>query len=265
MSLARLLAVLALAVTLAGCPTGPVAMPPVMPTAAELLAQLLARQQQVRTLKAEAKVEFWDNRQGDRLKARMSMWVTREGRLRFDIDSQLGPLSSVAVANGVFQLLDVRADKYFTGEAVPCNVEQIIHIALSPEDAAAALLGDAPVYPHDRTQVAWNGTDRRWVLTLELTDGAAEVLEFTDRDHYLARAELRRDGKRLWWLEHSSWTTQRGITLPGRSRFQQGDKQDQDVDVKMKSQEVNATPPDAAWVIAAPTGMVQQELRCAPH
>ena len=50
--------------------------------------------------------------------------------------------------------------------------------------------------------------------------------------------------------------------MPERSRFQQGDKADQDVILKFTSQDVNVEPPPEAWVIEAPNGLMQQELRC---
>src|SRR5262249_5180236 len=115
-------------------------MPATVPTAQQLLADIAAHQRQARTLKAQAKVEFWDNLQGDRLKATLLMWATRDGRLRLDVDSQLGTLSSLAVSGGTFQLLDVRNDRYFTGEAAPCTLERVIHIAIHPPVIAAALL-----------------------------------------------------------------------------------------------------------------------------
>src|SRR5262245_52520464 len=110
----RFLGMILPSLTLLGCPSGPAQMPANVPTAEALLAKLEARQKQVRTVRAEAKVEFWDNVQNDRIKGKLLMWIVRDGRLRIDVDSQLGPLSSLAVTGPTFQLLDVRADKYFT-------------------------------------------------------------------------------------------------------------------------------------------------------
>ncbi|HJZ87751.1 MAG TPA: DUF4292 domain-containing protein [Polyangia bacterium] len=243
--------------------SGPAKMPPRVPTAEELLVVIRAHQQHARTLRADARVEFWDNTQGDRLKGRISMWVMRDGHLRIEFNTQVGMLAALAVTRDGFQLLDVKNDKYFTGQAAPCNVERIIHVALPPEQIAHAMLGDAPLLPHESARVSWNGDAKRWVLTLALAGGGSEVIELSEPYRHLERAELRDPGgKRRWWLEHDDFVTIKGIAMPERSRFQQGDKADQDVILKIKSQDVNLDPPPEAWVIEAPSGLVQQELLC---
>ena len=252
-----------LLVSLVSACHGVTQMPPKVPTANELLADVQAHQQQARTRKAQAKVEFWDNTKGDRLRGNLSMWVTRDGRLRIDVDSQVGLLSALAVNGDNFQLLDVKNDKYFTGQAAPCNVERVLHVALPPAQVAAALLGDAPLFPHEGAEVSWNGKDARWVLTLKLAGGNKQTVELSDRQRNVERSELTdQRGKKIWWLEHEDWKTVKGVAMPERSRFQQGDKADQDVILKFTSQDVNVEPPAEAWVIEAPNGLMQQELRC---
>jgi hypothetical protein len=247
-----------------GC-WGKTAMPKNPPTAQQLLDEIAARKTQIKTISAaDAKVEFWDNANGDRVKGRVSVLATREGNLRLEVNSNIGMLSALAVTGTAFQLLDVRGDHYFTGEASTCNVERVIHVRLSPHEIADALLGDAPVLLHSGAKLDWNGDDKRWVVTLDLVDGGKEKLELSEKGHNLEKAErLGPDGKRVWWLEHSDFSTVKGgAVMPERSRFQQGDKADQDVILKFKDQEVNTTPPPSSWTLEQPRGMVQEEFRC---
>ena len=252
-----------LATLAASCCGGPARMPAQVPTARALLERIHAHQRQARTLRAEAKVEFWDHQQGDRIKGRVSMWVTRAGNLRVELNTQLGPMSALAVTGDTFQLLDVHEDKFYVGQAAPCNVEHVLHIRLPPAEIAAALLGDAPVAPHREARVSWNGAARRWTLTLALADGGTEIVELGEKSQNVERAELRdRAGRRIWWLEHEDFETVKGVAMPEKSRFQQGDKADQEVLLRIKSQDVNLEPPPGAWVIEAPIGIVQQEMQC---
>jgi len=256
----RSLIPLVMAITTCG---GPAKMPPKVPTADELLAAIRAHQKQARTLRAEAKVEFWDYAQGDRVNGRISMWVVRDGRLRIEFNTQVGMMAALAVTHSGFQLLDVKNDKYFVGHAAPCNVERIIHIALPPEQIAHAMLGDVPLMPHERATVSWNGNAKRWVLTLTLKDGGSQVIELSEKERNVERAELRDPGgKRRWWLEHDDFETIKSVAMPERSRFQQGDKADQDVILKVKSQDVNLEPPPEVWIVEPPAGLIQQELVC---
>jgi hypothetical protein len=248
---------------LVSCRGAPAQMPANVPTADQLLAVVQSRQTHVRTLNANTKVEYWDNSAGERVNARIDMWIVRDGHLRLDVNTLAGLASSLAVADGGFQLLDVRADRYFTGAAAACNVERVIHIALPPSDIAAALLGDAPVLPHTAAEVSWNGRDKRWVLTLTLPDGGREGIELTEKERRIEHAERRgADGKRQWWLDHEDFATVGGVEMPRRSRFQQGDKADQDVSVKVRSQAINTAPPATTWTVLAPAGMVQEEMTC---
>src|SRR5690242_9741360 len=208
---------------------GKAEMPKNAPTAQQLLDEIAAHKTQVKTIKAlDAKVEFWDNARGDRIKARVQILATREGNLRMEVNSNIGLLSALAVSGTAFQLLDVRGDKYFTGEASVCNVERVIHVRLSPHEIADALLGDAPILLHSKANLGWNGDDKRWVVTLDLVDGGKEKLELSEKGHNLERAErITPDGKRMWWIEHSDFEAIKGgAVMPERSRFQQGDKAD---------------------------------------
>ena len=251
-------------VVIAGC-WGKADMPKNPPTAQQLLDELAARQKQVRVVKAfDARLEFWDNQRGDRIKGRVNVLATRDGNLRLEVNSNIGMLSALAVSGQTFQLLDARNDRYYTGEASVCNVERVIHVRLTPHEVADALLGDAPVLLHSGAELSWNGSDRRWVVTLNLVDGGKEKIEISEKGHNVEKAErLAPDGKHMWWVEHSDFSTVKGgVTLPERSRFQQGDKADQDVILRLKDQEANVTPPPDAWILDAQPGVIQEEMRC---
>src|SRR5262249_36361094 len=158
----------------------------------------------------------------------------------------------------------VRGDHYFTGEASPCNVERVIHVRLMPREVADALLGDAPILLHSAANLTWNGSDQRWVVTLDLVDGGKEKLELSEKGHNLEKAARRwAKGRRVWWLEHADFPALKGgVVMPGRSRFQRGEKNAQDVLLRVKDARVNEPPPQQAWTLETPQGMVQEEMRC---
>src|SRR5262249_37758164 len=161
----RTLALLVLVGLTTACPAhAPSPMPSQPPTADSLLGELAARRTLVRSIRAKAKVEYWDK---DRIKGRISLFATRDGHLRLELETTLGMVLALSVAGGSFQLLDVKNDRYYTGEASTCNVERVIRVRLPPAQIADVLLGDAPVLPHKGAQVTWNGNKRRWALVLE--------------------------------------------------------------------------------------------------
>src|SRR5205807_1117700 len=111
-----------------GCPPAAVQRPYAPPKAEELLESLRARQQQVRSLRAVARVDHLGEG-GQRVKVTVTMLLERGGKLRLEAESPMGGALATLVADGHdFALLDTRQNRFLVGPASPCNVARLIRI-----------------------------------------------------------------------------------------------------------------------------------------
>src|SRR5262245_12282804 len=124
-----------------GCPPPPhVERASPAPTAGELLGRLAQQTGSVRTLRADAKVDYLAGR-AERVKVRMTMLVAGPDKLRLEAESPLGgSVASLASDGKRFELLDVRANRFLDGEATPCNIGRLIRIELPPEAVVSVIL-----------------------------------------------------------------------------------------------------------------------------
>src|SRR5262249_24609565 len=128
------LMVMALAGLLGGCAPPPVNRPYPPPSARELLDALRDRARQLRSLRADGKVDHMGEG-GQRVKLSMAMLLERGGKLRLEANSPFGGALATLVSDGSeFALLDVRQNRFLIGPALPCNVARLIRIELPPDD-----------------------------------------------------------------------------------------------------------------------------------
>lgn len=254
---------LAVAPLLAACPK-PAARPYPPPTGEELLAALRARADHLKTLRARAKVDYFEN-DGNRVKIKVNLLVARGGKLRIEADSPLGGALSTLTSDGQqFSMLDLRANRFLTGPAKACNVARLIRLAIPPDDIVAVLMGGAPL---DGTvkSVAWDSADGgREVLTLALPDGGEEILKLDARDKRwdVVRAE-RRDsaGKVLWRVTNDGFSDHGGFRLPDTSDVQEP-PHGADAEIKFRSVEPNVDIADDLFHLPPPQGITPEPADC---
>jgi hypothetical protein len=252
---------------LAGCPPPPVARPYPPPTVNELLAALRARQTQVRSLRANAKVDALGDG-GQRGKVKVAMLVERGGKLRFEVDSPLGGTLAYLTSDGErFALLDVRQNRFLVGPANACNVGRLIRVTLPPDDIVEALLGGAPLDGEPAPGgVGWDPSHGgREVLTLRAPDGGSETIELDARDRrWDLVSATRKDaaGKLLWRISDGNFQDRGGIRMPETIHVEDPPHK-ADAIIKFRSQEPNAQIDESLFRLQPPEGIAPEEASCS--
>src|SRR5258706_8221548 len=229
---------------LAACPPGNVQRPYAPPTADELLRVLRARDEQLRTLHADARADHMGEG-GERVKVTVEMMLARGGKMRLAAENPLGGAVATLVSDGrEFALLDAQHNRFLVGPARACNVARLIRVELEPAEVVAVLMGGAPL-GGTPAGVSWDPTHGgREVLELRLPDGGAEkvFLDARDRRWDVVAAE-RRDaaGKLLWRLEHEDFAEHGGVRLPGKTYVEEPPHH-ADVRIRFRTSEPNVTP-----------------------
>ncbi len=254
------------ALLLAGCPEKRVARPYPPPTAATLIEHLRQRAARIRSVRAEAKVDYLAEK-GDRIKVGMTMLAEDPDHLRMEANSPFGgSVASLATDGKQFALLDVRNNRYLTGEASPCNIARLIRVELLPADVVAVLEGGAPLLGGDevKVEVGWSGRgDGREVLTLR-SAGAVETVELDAKDRRwdVLAAELKRpDGAVEWRLAHEEFVEIGSERLPNRTTIEQPSR-GADARIRFKEREINLSPPESAFRLEPPAGVPVEQVSC---
>jgi hypothetical protein len=254
---------LVLVAILAGCPPAHVERPYAPPTAAELVQALQARAAQLRTLRADARVDHMGDG-GERVKLSVAMLLERGGKLRLEAESPLGGALATLVSDGQrFQLLDVRANRFLVGAAEPCNVARLIRVWLSPDDVVQVLMGGAPL-GGEPTGVRWDPSNGgREVLELRTPDGGRQTISLDARERrwdVVAAERKDAEGKTLWRLEHDDFQTEGGVRLPMKTYVEEPPHH-ADVKIRYRSVEPNvATKPEQLHL--EPGGLKPEPVTC---
>jgi hypothetical protein len=256
-------------VVAAGCAHAPpVARPYPAPAPDALVAALSAQQAAVTRMSARVRATSWLG--GERVRATVNMLVERDGHLRFEAEVSLqGTVATLATDGATFALLDARKNELSRGPACPTNVASLIRIPLAPADVAAILLGDArlPVDADGAPLVGWEphlGAD-----VLAVRDRAGGSLQLFFRGDGAARSlvaatRVGPDGAPLWRTSYEDMETVGGRRLPRTIRFaERGGSFDDGVEIKFKDRALDATPPAAAFTLAAPPGVAVKNVGCA--
>jgi outer membrane lipoprotein-sorting protein len=261
----RLLAAVAVAALLGACAPPAVERPYPPPTPAELLDALRDRARRLTSLRAEAKVDHLGEG-GERVRLSMAMLLERGGKLRLEANSPLGGALATLVSDGKqFALLDVRQNRFQVGPALPCNVARLIRIELPPDDVVAVLMGGAPL-EGDPLESSWDrehgGRER---LRLRTPDGGQETLELDGRNRVwdVLKGERRLPGGEvLWRLEHESFRDHGGARLPERTQVEEP-RIGSDARIRFRSVAPNVTPPEGAFHLDPPAGLVPERVDCS--
>ncbi len=250
-----------------GCPPKMVARPYPAPAAEELLAHLRARAGRVHSVRADAKVDYLADH-GDRVKVSMMLVAADPDRLRMDAESPFGgTVASLASDGKQFEFLDVRNNRFLSGEATPCNIARLIRIELQPADVVTALEGSAPLLAGDdiKAEVSWDGRDGgRDVLTLHASSGQVETISLDAKDRHwdVMSAELHDGaGAVLWRLTHSDFHDNGSERMPSRTTIEQPGRH-ADARIKYRSEELNVELPAAAFQLSPPAGVPVEPVRC---
>lgn len=228
------------------------------------MAALRARAEQLRTLRATAKIDHFANG-GERVRVKVNLLLARGGKLRIEADSPLGGALATLTSDGrTFALLDVRANRFLTGPATACNVARLIRLAIDPDDIVAVLMGGAPLEGSIKS-VAWDPNNGgREVLTLALRDGGEETikLDAQERRWDVVRAE-RHDaqGHVMWRVTNSNFKDRSGVRLPDVEDIEEP-PHGADAEVKFRSLEPNVEIPGSLFQLPPPSGLTPEPADC---
>ncbi len=262
-----------LLVTVAGCGRLPKPRYP-HEVAETALAQHVAQQERIASLRAEARV---DQRGNDgRIRGTVLMFVVRPDRVRFDAMTQFGPAAVLTSDGQRFELLDMRENRFLVGPTCPENIARLLGITLPAESVVRFLLGESPriVATSSRIEVVPGGYE----ITLSGEDGSTEVLELRVREAdveqppeaqelRLVRAEVRGPEGRLQW--RAEYEDYREVELPGGGevpmpfvlRFEDP-RNHRDVLVRFKAIEPNVEAPAGAFEQPVPGGLTAETVEC---
>lgn len=210
--LPRLLSLLLVAAALAGCPRRPVdfgaeGQPR---TAEELLARVAWAEQQVFSVKGEAKLSV-DSPQGKGATG-LFVAVTHPALIHLEQLDFFGRPQSVLVTDGErFGLYLAQEGRYLRGPATAANLARFLPVVLPPAELAAVLLGRAPRIPADTRDFRFDDALGQFVVTI--TRGRVKQTLHVEAPSYRvthSRAE-NLDAYELTFSEFSLWG---GQTLP---------------------------------------------------
>jgi outer membrane biogenesis lipoprotein LolB len=211
------------------------------PTAKELYDSLTARVAHLRTLRAEGKVEYRQQKQSAKLG--IQFLAARPDKLRLEAESSLvGPVMTFATDGKSWQLLDQRHGRFTTGTAA--DTVGLVGIDLPPSVLIDALMGGVPLAAPP-AQVSWDPTHGgREVLTL--ANGERIWLDARGQSWDPVRAETA-----AWRVEHDEFTDQGGARLPRRTVLAD-ETHKAEAGLRLKSVEPNVTANEAAFSLQAP-------------
>lgn len=232
------------------------------PKASQVVSEVLARGQRVRTLRGETRVSH-ASEQG-KVKGTVRLMASAGGKLRFDLASPFDtPLATLVTDGREFSLVDAQQGRHYHGPASPCNVGRMLQLVLSADDVRTILGGSTPVIAHDSASVAWDARDGAEVLTLKGKGMTQTIrLDGNDRSWDLLNAEIKDpDGKVLLWLEATGWRTLGGLRMPKALHIKQP-RHGAELWLTYRKLEINLELPAVAFMLQESRGLPSQRVTC---
>jgi hypothetical protein len=230
------------------------------------LAHLKKQRAAVHALRGEARVDYMAEN-GQRLKVTLEMLVADGGRMRLEALAPIGggTLAALTSDGQRFQLLDVRANRFFEGPAKACNVGRLLRVVLPPEEVVAVLSGSAPL-DGEPTGAGWDPADGgREVLTLRAPDGGTQKIWLDAREKrwdMLAAERYDTAGKILWRVDHEDFSAKPGgVRLPARTTVAEPPYH-ADAKLKFRDIEVNPTLKEGVFHLQPPAGVPVEPADC---
>lgn len=233
------------------------------PTAQQLVVHLEHRRDGLRTLRAEAKVEYSEGH--ERIRLPMAFAVERPARLRIEADSPFGGQTAATLTSDglMFDLLDARRQQFFRGPATPCNLARLLRVRLRPEDAVEVLLGGTPL--GEPLSVGWNPhRGGREVLTMRGAAGETIVVELDGRRQAwdVLSVELRSgEGKTLWRLDNEDFAVHGEVRLPGVTWLEDSATK-AGAKIRFRARETNVALESSIFHLEPPPGITVAEVTC---
>lgn len=173
---------------------GCVRMPPPsqFPNARAALERVRTEHSCSRALRAEAKLDYFDDQ--DRVRVSAFFMTQHPRSVRFDLVSPFGTQLATLTSDGAsFALLDQKEKAFYVGAANQCNVEQFLRVPVPPEALIQLLGGEMPILVHEPDAASLNWEDGAYVVEIRSRHDAREriVLEPLEADWERPYSEQR--------------------------------------------------------------------------
>lgn len=224
-------------------------------------------------LRVEARVEQWGKK--GRIRGTVWMLLERPDRVRFDVMTQLGPVSILTSDGERFQLLDLRESRFIEGPTCASNIAGLIGISLEAEDVLKLLIGEVPRISADSESMECRGGE--YVVSRSAPDGTRQEIALSVRGDardvpldeqrfHLVRSEVfAPSGKTKWRVTYDDYAPVAGASsepqLPRTIRFVD-EGHGVDTRIVVKSLTINPSIPQDAFQQVAPDGLVPEFSAC---
>lgn len=230
-----------------------------IPTAAQLLAPLRLRQQQLTSLRGLTRVTYKDRE--EKGTARQAVAVVAPDRTRVELFSPIG-IAALVTTNG--QRLSAYFPKektIYRGAASAENAARFLRIMLSASDIASLLFGLPLSTPQEENSNVRFDADRDWyVLSVPDEGGNSQTLTFDAKKRHLLRWEtLNSDGTVSARMSLADYRIVQGHEFPFEivlTDFQGG----QEVGIYYERVEMNPVLADTLFSLASITGVQEVDL-----
>ena len=246
----------------AGCPKNAVV------NANDLWAFQERRENEITSLKTEARVEQWESK--GRIVGTVLMFLQSPDRVRFDVMTQLGPAAVLTSDGEKFELLDHREGRFLSGPTCAENIERLLGVRLNSTDVFRLLTGQLPELEGSEQSVECS-KGLQWV-TRTVNGNQEQRTAFKrvgdvsegEQTYRVSKSSLHdADGKKLWTIHFSDYKRVKGgeAALPWLIRFV--DKANgNDTTIRVKSAAVGVEVPSDAFSQAIPAGMPNETAIC---
>jgi len=215
---------------------------------AELLAQVRASRERVRSVRGEASVTV-DAPGAPSGTVRQFVAAERPDRLHIEILDFFGNVAAVVAAGGGrLALHDAHANVLYRGRATPENLARIVPLPLPVEDLVAILCGGPPLAGEPLRAGVGRGA-----IDLELAGpGGASSLRVVEAAA-VERASLRPAGRSPYEVSFRLFRSRAGTRLPGEVELR-SDSPKVKLALRWKDLEPNAVLDDGLFRMAPPPG-----------
>ena len=234
-----------------------------MPTAAQLLAPLRSRQQQLTGLRGLARVTYKDSE--EKGTARQAVAVVAPDHVRVEIFSPIGIAALVTTDGQRLAAYFPKEKTIYRGVASADNASRFLRIMLSAGDISRLLLGLPFSIPEEENSVVRFEADHDWyVLSVPVEGGGSQTLTFDARKRHLLRwEEQNREGTVLARMSLAEYRVVQGQEFPFEIILTDL-RGDQEAGVYYERVEINPTLADTLFTLAPIAGVQEVDLDAPP-
>jgi len=224
------------------------------PTTADLVSAAATRRLAVRSVRAQARLQYTSPVESQR--AKQILLAARPDRLRLEVLSPFGAVFVMTTSGGVLTAWDRGEATVYRGEASADNLGRYAHVDLPISTAVDLLLGTPPVDPTAESVVAQEG-DR--VRLWQRRQDRIQVTWFTPELDPISFEEQDDRGQVILRVAFGEYADVPGGRIPMQISLEQPLLQRR-IDIELHDPEVNPVLADTAFALETPPGSKEVDL-----